>query len=195
MIRYNTQEPQLVIREYGRHIQKMIQHISSIEDREERNRYAQRVAAIMTRLFPELAVDPDGRKVWDHINLISGFTLDIDFPCEVLSMAEMRPQPASIPYSKKSESYRIYGKNIVDMIREVSKMEAGTEKDKAIFLIANQMKKLLIGSNADSAGDNRVFNDIRAISRGLIDIDPANYKLNEYIGVVGHQENKKKKKK
>lgn len=195
MIRYNTQEPRLSIREYGRHIQKLIEHIPTIENREERTKCAERVAEIMTRLFPELAADPEGRKVWDHMNIISGFNLDIDFPCDVLKENEMRPKPAAIPYSKKNEAFRSYGKNIVDMIREVSRMEAGTEKDQAIFLIANQMKKLLINENADSATDNRVFKDIKAISGGTIDIDPTTYKLNEYIGVNAPNEGKKKKKK
>ena len=81
------------------------------------------------------------------------------------------------------------------MIKEISNMEGGVDKDRLIFIVANQMKKLLINVNADSATDRRVFNDIREITRGGIDIDPESYRLNEYIGVSLPHEGKKKKKK
>ena len=196
MIEYNTAMPKLEMREYGRHIQNLILHCASIEDREERTKCAFAIAAIMVDLFPELnGEDPGSRKVWDHINLISGFKLDIDFPCEVLSQEELRPKPSKIPYPRKNDRFRVYGSNLVNMIKEISKMEGGVEKDKLIFLVANQMKKLLINENADSATDRRVFKDIRDITGGGIDIDPENYRLNEYIGVALPQDNKKKKKK
>ena len=196
MVDYNTALPKLEMREYGRHIQKLINHCVSLDDREERNKCAFAIAEIMVHLFPELNTEgPSGRKVWDHMNLISGFKLDVDYPCEVLSRDEMKPLPSKIPYSKKNDRFRVYGSNIVGMIKEISKMEGGVDKDRLIFLVANQMKKLLINVNADSATDRRVFNDIREITGGGIDIDPETYRLNEYIGVTLPQEGKKKKKK
>lgn len=196
MIEYNTSLPKLEMREYGRNIQKLVDHCLMIEDREERNRCARSIADVMIQLFPELSGENNtNRKVWDHINVISGFKLDIDYPCEVLSENEMRPHPAKIPYAKKSDRFRVYGHNLVKMIQEISEMEGGVEKDQLIFLVANQMKKLLISENNDSATDKRVFQDIREISRGRIDIDGESYRLNEYIGISNHQEGKKKKKK
>lgn len=196
MIEYNTAMPKLEMREYGRNIQKLIEHCKSLEDKEERTKCAYAIADIMVNLFPELKSEKDNnRKVWEHINLISGFKLDIDFPCEVLSENEMRPEPSKIPYSKKSDRFRVYGTNLQKMIKEISAMEGGIDKDRLIFLVANQMKKLLVSVNVDSATDQRVFNDIREISGGSIDIDAENYRLNEYIGVVNPNEGKKKKKK
>ena len=94
MINYNTALPKLEMREYGRHIQKLIEHCNSLENREERNKCAFAIAEIMVHLFPELnGEDLDSQKVWDHINLISGFKLDIDFPCKVLSEEERKPMP------------------------------------------------------------------------------------------------------
>ena len=188
--------PKLEMREYGRNIQQLIDHCVSIPDREERNKCAHAIAEVMVQLFPELnGEDVTSRKVWDHINIIAGFKLDIDFPCEVLSKEELKPQPAKIPYPHKSDRFRVYGNNLVRMIKEISQMEGGLEKDQLIFLVANQMKKLLITVNADSATDRRVFNDIREITAGGINIDPESYRLNEYIGVANPQEGKKKKKK
>lgn len=196
MIKYNTAQPQLTMREYGRNIQQLIDYCVSLQDREERTRCAMAIADIMSRLFPELNVeDGHNSKVWDHINMISGFKLDIDFPCEVLQSNEMKPKPSPIPYSKKSDNFRCYGNNIVKMIKEVSEKEGGIEKDTMIFLIANQMKKLLVTVNADSVTDSRVFKDIKEISGGAIDIDPESYRLNDYIGISNPSDNKKKKKK
>lgn len=196
MVEYNTSLPKLEMREYGRHIQKLIEHCVAIEDKEERTQCATAIADIMIQLFPELkGEDGQNCKVWDHINMISGFKLDIDFPCNVLSENEMRPRPEKIPYSKKTDKYRLYGSTLIRMIREISDMEGGVDKDRLIFLVANQMKKLLISENPDSATDKRVFNDIRDISNGGIDIDSDSYRLNEYIYTTHQSDNKKKKKK
>lgn len=195
MVEYNTSLPKLNMREYGRHIQKLIDHCVSISDREERTAFAYNIAEIMSRLFPELSGEINERKLWDHINLISNYKLDIDFPCEVFSEQELRPKPKKIIYPKKSEQYRCYGSNLTSMIKEISKMEGGIEKDQLIFLIANQMKKQLITVNADTATDIKVFNDIRDISGGGINIDGENYRLNEYIGLTNNQNETKKKKK
>ena len=196
MVDYNTAQPKLEMREYGRHIQKLVDHCVSIEDKEERTKCAYAIADIMLHLSPELKTDENQkRKVWDHINLISGFKLDIDFPCDVSTESEIRPHPYKIPYSVKNDKFRVYGSNLIRMIREISKMEGGVEKDQLIFLVANQMKKLLVTVNADSATDQRVFNDIREITSGSIDIDPDHYRLNEYIGIANSADNKKKKKK
>ena len=196
MIKYNTEMPALTMREYGRHIQQLVDHCVGLEDREERTRFAQSLATIMLRLFPELTNEEGGnRKVWDHLNIMSGFKLDIDFPCEVIKETEMNPKPEKIPYAKKKDRFRCYGDNLVRMVREISDMEGGVEKDRMIFLVANQMKKLLVNENSDSATDQRVIKDIREITGGRIDIDPSSYRLNDYIGISAPQEGKKKKKK
>lgn len=196
MIKYNTELPNLNMREYGRNIQKLVEHCVSIEDRDERTKCAYHIAGILSRLFPELVDENNhNKKIWDHLNMMSGFQLDIDYPCDVLNENESRPKPSHIPYSIKSDNYRCYGSNIIRMINEISRMEGGIEKDNLIFLVANQMKKLLVSINADSATDNRVFKDIRDISKGTIDIDVASYKLNDYIGIATPNEHKKKKKK
>lgn len=195
MVKYNTSEKQLILPEYGRNMQRMVDHCLTIEDREERTKCATTIASIMSKLFPEEYSNDENQKVWDHLNIMSGFKLDIDFPCEVLTEDKMNPHPKKIPYTKTPEKFKHYGKNIIEMILNVSEMENCLEKDKLIFLIANQMKKLLVTQNPECASDLKVFNDILEISRGKITIDAENYRLNEYIGVQGNQDGKKKKKK
>lgn len=185
----------MVLPEYGRIIQKMVDHCLEIEDREERTKCAGYIVDVMAKMAPQqVAEKGDNRKLWDHLNMMSDFKLDIDFPCEVLSEENMHPKPEAIPYCKFSDNFRQYGKNNVEMIKTVSTMENGIEKDKLIFLIANQMKKILITQSPENATDKKVFNDIREISKGRIVIDPESYRLNEYIGVTETNEGKKKKK-
>lgn len=195
-ITYNTSEPQLLLPEYGRNIQRMIDHCVMIEDKEERTRCAFAIADVMATLFPSIVGEKgDRQKIWDHINIMSRFELDIDFPCEVITKEELSPNPEKIPYNNTLTRYRHYGKNIQQMVREVAAMENCVEKDQIIFLIANQMKKLLISQNPEAVSDEKVFNDIAEISEGKIIINPENYRLNEYIDVAQTSSSKSKKKK
>ena len=195
MIPYNTSEKKLILPEYGRNIQRLIDYCVAIENREERTRCACAIADSMAVLFPmALGENNDRRKIWDHINIMSGFNLDIDFPCEVLTKDQLDPDMSNIPYNKSISSYRHYGKNIQQMIQNVADMENCVEKDQLIFLIANQMKKLLVTLNPEGVSDTKVFNDILEISKGKIAIDSENYRLNEYIGVAINPKTKKKKK-
>lgn len=196
MIPYNVSEPRLALPEYGRNIQRMIDHCVTIEDRDERTRCAYSIADVMATLFPSIiGENGDRRKIWDHMNIMSGFRLDIDFPCEVISQDQMTPQREKIPYNSPTYRFRHYGKNIQSMIRTVSEMENCVEKDHLIFLLANQMKKLLMMNNPENATDKRVFSDIAELSAGHIVIDPSNYRLNEYIdNTAATTKNKKKKK-
>lgn len=196
MIPYNTGEPQLLMPEYGRNIQRMIDHCVMIEDREERTRCAYAISDVIATIFPSMVGDKgDRQKIWDHINVMSRFELDIDFPCEVISADQLTPGHSKIPYAGIFTKYRHYGRNVQSMIRKVADMENCVEKDQLIFLLANQMKKLLVMQNPETANDAKVFVDIADISEGKIQINPENYRLNEYIDVAQPATGKSKKKK
>jgi len=196
MIPYNVSEPKLALPEYGRNIQRMIDHCVAIEDREERTRCAYTIADVMAKLFPSIIGEGgDRRKIWDHINIMSDFKLDIDFPCEVIGKDQLIRTKDKIPYNSQFYKYRLYGKNIQTLIKTVADMENCIEKDQLIFLLANQMKKLLVLNNPESATDAKVFTDISDISCGKILIDHTTYRLNDYIDhVTNNVKNKKKKK-
>ena len=193
-IPYNVSEPQLKLPEYGRNIQKMIDFCVGIEDRDERTRCAYSIADVMATLFPTVVGEGgDRQKIWDHINIMSGFKLDIDYPCEVITEDQLKPTHSNLPYNSSSLKYRIYGKNLQEMIRKVAGMENCVEKDQLIFLIANQMKKLLLFHNPENATDAKVFEDIANISEGKILIDASSYRLNEYVDNSSVKTKKKKK--
>lgn len=197
MIPYNTGLEPLMMAEYGRNIQNLVEFCVGIPDRDKRTECAHAIANIMQILFPTLKKDPNGlKKTWDHINIMSHFELDIDFPVEVITAEEANPTPENLPYSNSRDiEFRYYGKHIQDMILTVSDMENNEEKDVLVNMIANHMKKLMLAHNKENVSDEKVLRDLRFLSHGKIDLDPATYVLHEYQEVQPQQTQGKKKKK
>lgn len=181
MIQYNTQSKQLILPEYGRNVQQMVDFCISIEDREERTRCAYAIIEIMGNLFPELKdTETEGNKLWDHLNIMADFKLDIDFPCEVLQKENHNPQPERIPYNTSKIKYRHYGKNIEQMIHTIADMEPGEDKDVLISMVAHHMKKLMLIHNKEGVDDAKILRDLAEYSNGRINLDPTKYYLHEF---------------
>ena len=67
------------MREYGRHVQGMVGHLLTIEDKERRQKNAQAVIELMGFLNPHLKNVEDFRhKLWDHLHIISDFKIDVE---------------------------------------------------------------------------------------------------------------------
>lgn len=196
MLTYNTQLKPLALPEYGRMIHQMVEYATQIPDRDERTRCAFAIAKIMKNLFPQEFASPDGeRKMWDHINIISDFKLDIDFPVEVSSAEAIHPKPEPIRYGDQNIRHRYYGKNIQLMIDRVAELEEGPEKDSLISMIAHHMKKLMFTHNKEGVNDARILRDLAEYSKGRIQLDPETYILHEFREIEPVQNGKKKKKK
>lgn len=195
MIPYNTQLLPLRLPEYGRNIHQMIDYCVHIPDRDERNRCAYTIAGIMQNLFPELLSGEEGeRKIWDHMNIMADFQLDVDFPVPVTTRDEVHPKPAPIAYGKRLYKHRQYGKLIQEMVDNVSNMEDGAERDMLISMIANHMKKLMLAHNREGSDDARILHDLAELSQGRINLDPNKYPLHEFHDVTPESSKKKKKK-
>ena len=97
MLTYNTRLKRLILPEYGRNIQKMVNHCLSLEDRDERTRCAHSIVRAMEMLFPAEG-DPEEykRKLWDHLAIMADFSLDIDWPCPVIQSEELKTQPLAM---------------------------------------------------------------------------------------------------
>ncbi len=195
MLTYNTQLKQLILPEYGRNIQKMIDLCLTIEDREERNACAHAIINAMGNLFPALRETEESRnKLWDHLAIMSDFNLDIDYPCNVIQRETLDTIPETIPYVSPINGRRHYGRHILSMIQRAAEMPEGEERDALVYLLANQMKKTaLIEGENDSYDDIRVFADIAALTHGQIRLDPENCRLCDF-DIVRPASKKKKKK-
>ena len=122
---YNTQKKKLLLPEYGRNIQKMVDYLLTIEDREERTRAAKTVIDVMGNLYPHLRDVPDFRhKLWDHLAIMSEFKLDIDTPYPLPSLSKLQEKPERLPYSSNHIKYKHYGK----LVQNQRAGRSGTKK-------------------------------------------------------------------
>jgi len=170
---YNTQRKKLALPEYGRHIQQMVDYIASVEDREERNRLAKSLVAIMGNLNPHLRdINDFKHKLWDHLFIMSDFKLDIDSPYPIPSVEQYNEKPRRVPYPGNPIKFKHYGRIIEMMIEKAVAMEEGPEKDALKQLIANQMKKANITWNKESVSDDDIFRDMQTLSNGMLVMAP-----------------------
>ncbi len=182
LIPYNTGLDHLVLPEYGRTVQDMVRFCCSIENRDERTACANSIVDTLARLFPK-QVGPNGdkKKLWDEINIISGFSLDIDFPVEVATAESLHPTPAKIPYSGGLSHHRQYGNNILRMIDIAAGMEPGPERDALILRLAHYIKRILLANNSQGVTDAKIFADIAELSMGRIVLNPSEYRLRDIM--------------
>ncbi|APG64426.1 methionyl-tRNA formyltransferase [Tenacibaculum todarodis] len=172
-LEYNSERPHLIIPEYGRHMQKMINHCVALETKEERNTMAKAIINVMGNLQPHLRDVPDFKhKLWDQLYIMSDFKLDADSPYEIPSKEELQEKPEGLPYPKSASKYRYYGNNIQTMISvALSWDEDDNEKQEALtFVIANHMKKCYLNWNKDTVDDAVIFKHLFELSEGKIDL-------------------------
>lgn len=162
---YNTSQKQLVLPEYGRNVQKMVDHISTLSTREERSRAAQSIISIMGNLNPHLRdVNDFKHKLWDHLHIMSNFKLDIDSPYPKPSPESFQQKPNQVPYKENRIKYRHYGRLIEEIIEKAIELEDGEEKKALIELIMNHMKKSYLAWNKDSVSDEVIFSALETLS-------------------------------
>ena len=156
-MKYNTEEKKLVMPEYGRNIQNMVDYCITIQDREERKRCADTIINIMGNMFPHLRDVNDFKHIlWDHLAIMADFKLDIDYPYEIVKKEDLYSRPPRIPYNNSRIRYRHYGKTLEKMIQKATEFEPGVEKDQLIKLLATQMKKSFLTWNKESVDDRKM---------------------------------------
>lgn len=166
---YNSNRSKLALPEYGRNLQNMVNHIMTIEDRNERNRAARTIIDIMGTMYPYLRdINDFKHKLWDHLAIMSNFELDIDYPYAPPSPEFFVAPPKKVPYDNNNIKYRHYGKTIENLIDKASDYPDEKERDLLIKLIANHMKKSYVVWNKDSVTDEKIFDDIEEMSNGKI---------------------------
>jgi len=170
-IEYNTERNHLIIPEYGRHLQKMVDHAVSIEDDVERNKVAKAIIDVMGNLNPHLRDVADFKhKLWDQLFIISDFKLEVDSPFDKPTREELAERPEPLGYPQNFPKYRFYGNNIKRMIDVALGWEDGDLKQALIGTVANHMKKCFLNWNKDTVDDAVIFRHLYELSDGGIDI-------------------------
>ncbi len=170
---YNSSRKKLILPEYGRNIQKMVNHLKTIEDRDERNKAARTVIGVMGNLNPHLRDVADFKhKLWDHLAIISDFELDIDSPYTTPEPESLHSKPKKVPYHQYSIRKKHYGRSIVLMIEKAVALEPGEEKDDLVKMIAYHMKKSYLTWNREAVSDDEIFTDMKTLSGGVLVANP-----------------------
>ncbi|WP_353151315.1 DUF4290 domain-containing protein [Flavobacterium sp.] len=170
-LEYNSQREHLIIPEYGRYVQKLINQITAIEDREKRNKGARYVISVLGNLNPHLRDVPDFQhKLWDQLFIMSDFKLDIDSPFPIPTRDVVQLKPERLSYPQNFPKYSFYGNNIKYMIDVARKWEEGELKNALIIVIANHMKKCFLSWNKDTVTDEVIFNHLLELSNGELNL-------------------------
>lgn len=170
-IEYNTEREHLIIPEYGRHIQKMINHAKAQETKEERNKLAKAIIAVMGNMQPHLRDVPDFQhKLWDQLFIMAKFEFDVDSPYDMPSEEELYERPKTLEYPQNFPKYRFYGNNIKTMIDVANTWEDGDMKQALVYTIANHMKKCFLNWNKDTVEDDVIFKHLFELSDGKINL-------------------------
>lgn len=179
-LEYNSERKPLIIPEYGRHLQKLINAIVKIDDRELRNKAAKYVIGVMGTLNPHLRDVPDFKhKLWDQLFVMSDFKLDVDSPYPIPSHATLNEKPAPLAYPQNFPKYKFYGNNITNMINVAVNWEEGELKNALILVIANHMKKSYLSWNKETVDDEVIFKHLLELSKGKINLLQSDEELSD----------------
>jgi hypothetical protein len=195
-LEYNTEREHLIIPEYGRHLQKMINYATSQESKDERNRLAKAIISVMGNMQPHLRDVPDFQhKLWDQLFIMSDFKLDADSPFEKPSKEILSIAPDPLAYPQSYPKYRFYGNNIKIMIQAACQWDDGDMKTALVYTIANHMKKSFLSWNKDTVEDSVIFDHLFELSDGKIDIRSSEEKLTDSTQLLKMQRKVTKNKK
>jgi len=178
---YNTRLKRLILPEYGRNIQNMVDFCCSIREKDERTRCAYTIISTMGNLFPHLRDINDFKHIlWDHLAIMADFKLDIDYPYEIIKKESLYSKPDPLPYSSpKQIKYMHYGRTLQQLVEKAATYNDGEERDQLLLMTANHMKKCYASFNKEGVDDQKIFDDIRELSRGKINLREGYFQLAE----------------
>lgn len=169
---YNYERKKLQLPEYGRHIHEMVDYLSTIEDRRERNRQAHAVIGVMGNLFPLLRDTADyTHKLWDHMFIMADFRLDVDSPYPIPTAADLAPNPAKLKYPTKRITIKHYGKNVEHILRSLVDVQDRETAEEVIGNVARYMRTKSYEYNQEHPNNDVIIKDIKKMSDNRLSVD------------------------
>lgn len=167
---YNTTKNKLILPEYGRNIQKLVEHAITIEDREKRNAAAQNIINILGNMNPHLRdINDFKHKLWDHLALMSDFKLDIDSPFPTPARESFDEKPKKLEIIKHEIRYKHFGRIIEKLIKHATTLSEDDKKDAMIQVITTHMKKSYLMWNKELVSDDVIFDSLKELSNGKLE--------------------------
>ncbi|WP_235295316.1 DUF4290 domain-containing protein [Portibacter lacus] len=176
---YNTEKDRLVISEYGRNVQNLINYAKTVEDKELRQKYAERIVALMYQMNPQNKnINNYRAKLWSHLLKIADYDIEVDAPEDSILTKEDAIKPEVMTYPKGAKRYRHYGRNVLELIKKATAMEDGPKKDAFAETIARYMKLAYRTWNREHyVSDELIIEDLNKMSQGKLSLGD-NYDLN-----------------
>lgn len=174
---YNTSRDKLLLPEYGRLVQQMMEEAKKMEDKRERQAFAQVIVRIMASMSPDAKPTADfEHKLWDHLAYISNYELDIDYPFEITTQG-IHPKPQPVAYPKRQVKLRHYGSITENWIATIAELPEGQEREQLTYLIANRMKKSLVEWKGAGISDEKIARDLAHYTDGKLEPDFSVHRL------------------
>lgn len=179
---YNTQRERLVLPEYGREVQQMIDHCIALPTRAMRQRCAETIVKVMSRMTPRIGSASEHRhKLWDHLALMSDFKLDISYPVDISEARHIQQKPKPMPYPMKRIPVRHYGVMMFEVFNLLKDMPDGRERTELTRLAANQMKRDLVQWGHGSSDNEKVASDLANYTDGKVQLDLDHFKFERIV--------------
>ena len=190
---YSTKRERLILPEYGRNIQYMVDHIKAIHDRDLRNQAAKEIINIMGNMNPHLRdINDFKHKLWDQLAQMADFDLDIDSPYPVPQKETFTSKPDRVPYNDGPIIYKYLGRTMQKLIKAATEMEDKDRKEELVKIITNHMKKLYVIWNKDSVEDAHIFATLKELSKGKLEVEDGT-KLMESKELISKKKKPRKK--
>lgn len=191
---YNTKRERLVLPEYGREVQKMVDYAIALPTKAQRQKCAETIIDIMERMFPQNRESLNyEQKLWDHLAIMSRFKLDIDYPVDISEARHISEKPQPMAYPQRNPPVKHYGSMVFELFDRLKTMKPGRSRDELTRLTANQMKRNLILWSHGSSDDDKIASDMARFTDGKIQLDLDTFKFN--VGSMKEPGEKRRKRK
>lgn len=177
----------LILKEYGKNIQRLVDYITAIEDRDKRTQSAYAAIEIIKQLNPTVKQEND-QKIWDDLYIMSDFKLEVDAPFPMPEKELLGKKPLPIGYPKGEVRFKHYGRNIEKLIEGAIQLDDNEEQESAIIFIGQLMRSFHSTWNRENFDDAIILDDIKTLSKGKLHIDLEKVKENGLFESSTHRD-------
>lgn len=183
---YNTQRKKMSLPEYGRSVQKMVDYLKTIEDKDKRTEQAKAVIKVMELVNPSVHLQENyEQKLWDHLHIIADFELDVDSPYPLPERTELDSKPLRVPYKGSPIKATHYGRNIQSIMELIIEQKEEDVRNYLIRQLAIYMRQQYLIWNKDTVADETIFRDIEKLSDNRIKV-PEGMTLSKVSGDMSY---------
>jgi hypothetical protein len=169
---YNTQRSNIILKEYGRNVQKLVDYIRTVPDKEKRTAMAYTLIDLIKQLNPAVKDQPENpQRMWDDLYIIADFNLDIEAPYPPPPIDTLNKKPMKMHYPQSDVRFKHYGKNIESLVKEALTKDTPEEREEAVIYLGKLMKTFYSAWNKESLDDSVILKDIKSMSEGKLSMN------------------------